>query len=36
MEYSADSNCVAQLGNLEDHFKVFFDEIEDYIVRWVR
>lgn len=32
MEYSVDSNCVAQLGNLEDHFKVFFDEIEDYIL----
>lgn len=32
MEYSTDSNHIAQLGNLETTFKTFFDEIEDYIV----
>lgn len=31
MEDSTTSNCIAKLGNLENHFKVFFDEIEDYI-----
>lgn len=31
MEDSTASNCIAKLGNLEHHFKVFFDEIEDYI-----
>ena len=31
MEYSTDSNHIAQLGNLETTFKTFFDEIEDYI-----